>query len=304
MQDVPEEVLALLFRPIANFGDLEYQLSILDTMQFVRTILSRPATAAPAEGGGSGPRRHADFASSLFEVIDSDDRINVNEEAKSDSRVGALWDRCTCFKLANHDTCVTNAHCLFQNGRWKPRADIQFAAGAANVHLSNPTFCTNYPEACKPLPVLPPDCYSLAVPGAWASDEHGYFDFGVIALHGRGGAWCNPDDYNVGYFGYSVLEWSSYGSAFILGYPSPVPKGWPYPTLTLSDGGYQMPGDLGAVMVHNIDATDGQSGAPLFQKNRLDQVIGIHYGGNSWTNAAVPMRQALIDFVNAFGGHL
>lgn len=203
---------------------------------------------------------------------------------------------CTCHKLINNFTCVTNAHCV-HDGRsdrpagWRARHQIQFAAGSTT-----------------PLPALPAECYNRWIPGGWNGTNRD-FDYAVIALRGRNGAWCDLNSYNVGAFGWNTTADGANLSGTLKGYPSdaPLPASFTYPTLSSQFcSGYQ-PSGAGAQVYNYCDVTGGNSGGGYYStfsepSGYSYRVRGIVWGGNSTETKSVRVTSALIATITAASG--
>jgi V8-like Glu-specific endopeptidase len=147
-------------------------------------------------------------------VIGTDERYRINAQAHRQPyvRIAKTWSStsvCTAFKAYNHHTAMTAAHCVHDgpSGGWRTRHQIQFAAG------SNRSGGLGLAKNA-----LPSGCYGRVVPGGWVSTGERQYDYAVLYLHGRGGAWCNFADYNVGYYGYKTVTGTGI-SGYVSGYP-------------------------------------------------------------------------------------
>ncbi len=172
------------------------------------------------DGIAAGAVAHA--TGDAFAILDSDNRTSI-DHLKGQypwNNHGQMYGAgtCTAFKMVNHYTAVTAAHCVHNGSSFKSRHHITFGD----------------------LPSLGWACYIRAVPACWDGDTASC-DYAVIALRGRNGANCAPSTYNVGYLGWSpVGSWVEDIKAFVSGYPSEDLKaGWAYPVLVYhyrSDG--------------------------------------------------------------------
>ena len=123
-------------------------------------------------------------------VFGSDERYKINGQAHRQpyARIAKTWGGgsvCTAFKVYNHHTAMTAAHCVHDGpgGGRRTRHQIQFASGS---NRSGGLGLAKNP--------LPSGCYGRAVPGGWVSTRERQYDYAVLYLHGRGGAWYNSKE--------------------------------------------------------------------------------------------------------------
>lgn len=227
------------------------------------------AIAIPSQSKGKG-RLH------VSAIIGGDDRANYNHMAATYpyNNHGAMYGgagTCTGFKLVNHHTMVTAAHCIHTGSAWKSRQTIRFQAGSSS-----------------PLPEVSSACYSRFVPGCWDGSSASC-DYAVIALRGRLGANCSLDGYDVGYLGWnSVASGVSDVKGFVSGYPSDqLPSGWSYPTLAYHwrNDGWTSDFTYPSRLWFYNDATGGQSGTPFVSWFTSGgwRARAIHKGGARWS---------------------
>lgn len=215
--------------------------------------------------------------------------------------VAALLNSCTAFKMVNHYTAITAAHCVYGSSGWK-RSSIKFAAGSTYYNA------------------LPSTCYAITVPNGWVTDVgDDEYDYAVIRLRegGTTGAWCNYADYNTGYFGYQGVSSCSSGiAAAMAGYPSksgpglPPPGSWTYPNLFWD---YREDGWTSCITYPNHvwyynDNSGGQSGGPYF--SWIDNTIrvravnmAIFNGLFSDSNGGRRIDSQTVNFFTAYAGY-
>lgn len=301
------EGVADLLAPHAEFAGMDFALDAASAMRFAREIqrIARE-TRADDEAGLSGadnvpPSRSEGELTPRAIVGGTDDRLNWNHAAGSypHDNTAAMFGAgtCTCHKLINNFTCVTAAHCL-HDGRsdraagWRARHELQFAAGSS-----------------APLAVIPADCYNRWVPGGWNGVNRDY-DYAVIALRGRNGAFCDLESYDVGAYGWNATANNATVFGTVTGYPStaPLPAGFSYPTLSLQTcSGYQ-PSSAAAQIYNFCDVTGGNSGGAYYSAHTAGQgtsyrVRGIVWGGNSFESKSVRITSALIATLTSAAGY-
>jgi V8-like Glu-specific endopeptidase len=277
-------------RPIALTPDNhEYTLSDRDALAFVQQLrelaprLPRSAPMGVPDAAQVSERTGRVLSEDRFarKTFGEDDRANVNDEADQVPWrfIAAMANagECTAFKLLNPQTALTAAHCVHDGVEWHRRKTLQFAAGASERRAE-----------------LDADCYSIIVPAAW-DGEDAEFDFAVLRLREEGldgGASCERAAYDIGHFGYNLVDECVDGIALTLaGYPSrkdpdhPVPVGdWSYPSLFTdyrTDGWSACAGLYPSALFFYNDGSNGQSGSPVwsfYQDSGQNQVRGIHRG--------------------------
>lgn len=290
-----EEATKIL-RPKTEIGGVEYTMSDDDAREFAATIqeVARTRRSGSARGSHARPAQasssNADGVATIQQKIitgNVDDRFNINASAGGPpyDNHGQLLN-CTCFKLLNHHTCVTAAHCHHTGAVWKQRFDITFRAGSG-----------------APLPSVPKECYARTVPGSWTTGQGHDNDYAVLALRGHLGAWCPQNTYDVGYLGWHTISTGANPLFVIIsGYPSSgLPWGWIYPTLSyeIRWDGYQPSNFPGQIHYWN-DTTSGQSGTPVM--NNDWSVMGIHSGSNAVLNIGVRLTPSLITTLTSWAG--
>lgn len=319
-QDLSDELAAQRLRPITLTPDnYEYTLGEPEALQFVQQ-LRRAAASLPrsalmstldTESLPSGRSRRVlsedRFPTQLF---GEDERVNMNSAAGEApwSFIAAMSNagQCTAFKLLNKHTAVTAAHCVHDGKQWHRRKTLQFAAGSQAARAE-----------------LDANCYSITVAGGWDGEDAEY-DFAVIRLREDGldnGASCALEDYDVGHFGYELVDECIVDVALNLaGYPSQrdpdnsPPKGeWSYPSLFTDyrgDGWTACAGLYPSALWFYNDGSNGQSGSPVWtfhQDSGQNQVRGIYRGsmitvvGDS--NRARRFDDSLIAWLTLNAGH-
>jgi V8-like Glu-specific endopeptidase len=282
-------------RPRTEFGGVEYTMLDDDAREFAAAIqevartrktwgapgsLDRPPHVMP---NGGGPVETVQQAA----ILNGESRFNINASAG-----GPPYDNhgqsvnCTCFKLINNHTCVTAAHCMHSGTQWGVPRDITFRAGSS-----------------APLPPVPAGCYARTVPGSWNHTSHDD-DYGVIALHGRLGAWCPLNTYNVGWLGWNTVP-NGKSPLFVIisGYPAlDRPVDWVYPTLSyeIRWDGYQ-PSNAPAQIHYYNDTTEGQSGTAVLNNDWSVQGIHSGYDGGG-VNIGVRMTSSLFNTMAGWAG--
>jgi V8-like Glu-specific endopeptidase len=264
------------FRPRSEFGGYEYVLSDEDARDLAlamrdaaKYVAERGAPGEPPLGASpsdiAGPPDNRNYN----QVFGADNRTNINGSASTYpyNNTGREIDWCSVFKMVNHYTAVTAAHCVHSGSSWKTRKELVFQSPLA------------------PKPNVPSECYGRVVPGCWDGDTPSC-DYAVFYLRGRNGAWCPDNTHNVGYLGYNtVSSCVSDIKAHLSGYPLPPPFGWSYPALVYHyrEDGWTSCGTYPDRVWYYNDATGGQSGAPLvsYWSDGSWRVRAIHSGGFS-----------------------
>jgi V8-like Glu-specific endopeptidase len=286
-----DQQLAQRFRPITLMPDnREYALSDASALQFARQLREAAATVpreAPASVHEASPlmaeRTRRVLTEERFptQTFGPDDRVNMNGSASETPwrYIAAMSNagQCTAFKMLNAHTAVTAAHCVHDGTEWYRRKTLQFAAGASE----------------PPFAALPGDCYSMTIPGGW-DGEDASSDYAIIRLREEGlegGAACDFASYDVGHFGYRVVDECAVDVPLNLaGYPSvkdpdhPAPTGdWQYPSL-FSDhrkDGWTSCGLYPSALWFWNDGSNGQSGSPVWsfdERTAQNQVRAIYRG--------------------------
>jgi V8-like Glu-specific endopeptidase len=309
MTTMTEMELVEHLRPRMEYGGHEYRLGDADALQLAKTV--RRELVAPSTSGSAGevppdvraaqdvletdPKLGHDTNS----IYDGESRININYAAttypyNNHAQMTGGGHTCTAFKLVNHNTAVTAAHCVHDGSNWLTRKTLTFQAGSS-----------------RPLGTLPANCYDITVPGCWSGDNTSC-DYAVLRLHSNT-AWCNLADYNVGYLGWNdVSSGVSDIKAFLSGYPSdrPLPAGWVYPSLAYDyreNGWTSWPTYPDRVWYYN-DSTGGQSGTALvsFWSDSSWRVRAIHHGefcGFSCSGDGRRMTSDLFSWLSSNAGY-
>ncbi len=234
-----------------------------------------------------------DFA--LEAVLGPDDRKQVSSTNAQDLRIlvrlrvtipGFPVRRATGF-LIGPSTILTCAHvlCLRRtDGRVFQAESALAAPGAAGLN--------NYPFGDHL-------CEGITVPPQYLANQDPLFDFGVIHLP-------QPIGASLGFFGVRVFQDQHLtGKQFVLaGFPDPEPavqgRG-PILEDTLWGSMGPMTGTP-QFLTHSIDATTGQSGAPLYSKfseggKTVFLAAGLQISGNFNQNFALRFRHDMITFL-------
>jgi V8-like Glu-specific endopeptidase len=285
-----DEATAAL-RPKALRGDWEYTLCDEDAREFAREIQESARNDVPITNGipgstavGETSANDSGDPSAPTRIVNGDDRFSIEgiKDVYPYNNVAVLDSAgtCTAFKLINHHTAITAAHCVHTGSAWKPRKRITF----------------------RPRSTVGTTCYGMTVPGCWDGDNR-QCDYATIKFR-EGSGYCNFDTYNVGYLGWVPTYWwegSMYHSLW--GYPSEQMKQeWNYPEMVW-DYNTMYGLYLGNNISHSTDATGGQSGSPLYRGGAYATGIywGFYDGGSD--NRAVGITQAIHDWMVANGGY-
>jgi len=231
----------------------------------------------------------------LQQILGIDNRIVINYLADNQpyrriARTSGGGFCCSAFKVYNHHTAMTAAHCVYDSGGWKTRHQLWFGSGQ-----NRPARFPWLAGQGTPLPAVGTGCYARVVPGCWASSTSGTAcDFAIYVLRGRYGAYCSFSDYNVGYYGYRSMTGSGI-SGYVAGYP-------------VTNGNCQY-GDLcyryksngwrsGTSQKYYIDTDGCQSGSPYANNANGGQMYGVHKGmPSSSYNWASAYRNSMYNFM-------
>ena len=221
------------------------------------------------------------------QVVDGDNRSNIDwaKDYYPWNNHGRMYDygSCTAFKIWNHLTGATAAHCVHTGSSWKTKKNIEF--GTRGGIGSGPN-----------------SCYGITVPGCWdGNEDNPTCDYAVLTFNT-----CDYNKVNVGYLGYWTLGNNVDDICLALsGYPATgLPAGWTYPTLALhnSCNGYTRPAYPNRLFYFN-DTTAGQSGTPAFwDYSGGHYVRGIHAGTWNDKNQGRKMDSTLVGFIQAYSG--
>lgn len=300
------EEAAELLRPRMEIGHYEYILSEEHSIAFALTVREIILDGGLPDAAGGSPLDSEEPPPSAAQplrpnVILDDEWYKANGVADDSpyERVATFVDwvstpavSCTAFKMTNHYTAVTNAHCIYDldTSSWKQRKELQFAAGS-----DSPGGSGNAKN------VLDAQCYARAYPGCYSASA---CDYAVLALRGRGGAWCNSSEYNVGYFGYVSTGGAGTFATRMASYPSVPPDSHVFPSMYYSpqrSDAYV----VGDNLLHFMDELPGVSGSPIYRTNDNGQVRAIQEGSceDSTCNAGVRMQTSVISYVAANAGY-
>jgi hypothetical protein len=285
---------------------VEYTLDAQQALEFARAV--RSETRRADERSEPGSNGSAPFASTIVYgtgVFDGESRQDISSTAQNQpfTMIGVMMDRCTTFKMINAHTAMTSAHCMFDEGGWQAKPDIQFAASSAT-----------------PRGVIPGSCYAVTVPNGWTEDVgDDEYDYAVIRFREdgvTGGAACNLPDYDVGAFGFRGVDGCTTDVAGdMAGYPgkngpgTPPPGSWVYPTL-FND--FRKDGWTSCITYPNHlwyynDNSGGQSGGPFFTTidgNSQVRAINMSIWDGTFDNSNAGRRldNSVIDFAKKFAG--
>jgi V8-like Glu-specific endopeptidase len=344
------EELATRFRPILQIGTGEYRTSWDDSMRLA-SRMKETLVSGMRERSGAGPMsatgvpRTAQVERISREVVDStrgETRQNWSEHAGKSpyNRIASMQFRetpnnrvevghCTCFKLINHHTCVTAAHCLwnYREKKWLWPHSVTFGAGSSS-----------------PLPTIDPKVHPygriISTDYYNNSQRRSHFDYALLRFRGTL-TWeprafesqrppVQPNVplgyYDVGYFGWTELLLPALNvRSWTAGFPRdttppglpPRPpgilrnNGWPYPTMVHSSTGVVWIDPTEVAVVRHDHATElGQSGSPILMgdsSNPTSPVIAIHTGWSNIEgipiNRGVPMTMPLFALMELLAGY-
>lgn len=296
------------FRPYQQYGNYEYTISDKDALAFGREMMEVIAADEPVDGSsslgmGMGDIEGDDVAVEMDPLIPKSKTVGGESRTDVHSQradwpyrtVAQMFDAATCtaFKMINHHTAITAAHCVHNGntGGWLNRKNLRFGGQTATGK----------------------DCYGITVPGCWDGDTPSC-DYAVIRLHNVSPHYgCSASRYDVGKLGYNSPSSPVSGiSAALMGYPSnKMPSGWSYPTLS-----YEYRSDTGYVSIwypdrvfYDHDSTGGMSGGPYasFYSSGGWKVRAINRGGfeDIWgsEHQGPRVRSSMINFFNANAGN-
>ena len=263
------EEIAYEYRPIMEFNYDVYELSEEDAYEMatqMKEAYEAGISPAPADFPlqGEALSESGEATASQEMVLGSDDRSTPQSDTWPEMMNAGTDDdggRCTAFKMINHHTAITAAHCVYTpDVGWETREDWWFSADDA---FTEP---------------LDPGCYSRVVPGGWTRRNHVKFDFAILRFHGNG-EWCNFADYNTGFYGYAGVD--DEDTHQVSGYPASA-LGGTYPEYALDRDEAWTNWAYPNRVLHRIDTTGGQSGAAILRgDNGWDDyvhAVGIHKG--------------------------
>jgi len=300
--------LATKIRPEMESNGAQYVMSMEDTMKLAQAMKDLRGQDLQTEGEaptGLGP---TDLEGRVLGIYDGESRTRVTSNAFPWNTIafiggGSGANTCTGFKLINHYTIVTAAHCLKDNNdNWRPKPDITFAAGTVGPGLT-----------------MPGSCYARTVPLDWNDDSDSDLDYGIIKLRGSG-ANCDPNAYLwTGYMGTQSVGGCTTGLGLNnAGYPAKNPQwgaappgNWPEPSMFSDYRGNAWTSCItypSAIWFYN-DFSPGMSGGPLW---RLDPTTNNRYvrgitnassqGLFQDTNRALRFDSGVLSFLKANAG--
>jgi V8-like Glu-specific endopeptidase len=304
-----KEVKAM-YQPYMEIGGVQYTLSAEQAEEFATKVfqmiresgsvgVEQLSQGAEIRQRATGADRDPATGVESEAVFGADERYTINHHAHRQpyARIAKTWSDtsvCTAFKAYNHHTAMTAAHCVHDGpgGDWRTRHQIQFAAGSDR---SGGLGLANNP--------LPSGCYGRVVPGGWISTGERQYDYAVLYLHGRAGAWCDFADYNVGYYGHKTVTGTGI-SGYVAGYPDAFtsPNGsWGDLWYAARSDAYQS----GDTIRHTVDSSAGQSGSPFATRTDdvTSQFMGIHVASTSSYNIASRVQSAMITFIQTYAGY-
>jgi V8-like Glu-specific endopeptidase len=303
LDELTDEEAVQVMRPRMEFGNTEFLMEDDDARELVVTFrrLKKERLSGAARGASMGEdgsrieqRAAGEVAGEVSQglIINGDQRANNNHRAHQFpynmiAQGGTNDDRwCTCFKMINDHTCITAGHCHWWRGQWQARRPITFQAGSSS-----------------PRTQIPANCYTRTTLYS-GGDDHSA-DVAVIALRGRGGAWCDPGSYSGDWFGWN--EPVQQFSAWTAGYPAPPPFGWSYPTQTHQSSSNNEAVFPTTYVSYTLDMTGGQSGAPIVTTWSTGgyRVRASHWGALSSSadkNAGIGMSRETVNVLSGWAG--
>lgn len=169
-------------RPKELRGDWEYTLAETESRELASEVQAAALSNAPAkvEGetalGVEDPPKYEGQPSAPTQIIGTDNRISI-ESLKgfypyNNVAVMSNAGGCTTFKLINHHTAVTAAHCVHSGSGWLTRKQITF----------------------RPLSTVGSTCYGMTVPSCWDGNNR-QCDYATIKFR-EGTGYCDFNTYN------------------------------------------------------------------------------------------------------------
>ncbi|MBQ8356660.1 MAG: trypsin-like serine protease [Clostridia bacterium] len=176
---------------------------------------------------------------------------------------------CTAFMISKN-VAVTAGHCVYENYKWA--TDVKVWPGKNGYGLWNNPYGT-----AKFLTVAAP---------TYDDAEDANCDWGIIVLNEHIGNDC-------GWLGFTYDHGSTFPAYFTMtGYPTE----YQYYQYTSTD---YVTSIEGAYFYHRIDASDGQSGSPIYDSNNI--VHGIHVGNiNATRNVGIQITQVIYNYFNDY----
>jgi V8-like Glu-specific endopeptidase len=303
------EELAHRMRPVMETGGYEYRMNWDDTLKLARQM--KESLGKPVEADGEVPLGAAtedptgELQGRVDGIFDGESRTIVTSSAYPWNNVAWISGpagSCTAFKMINHYTGITAAHC-FKNtsDQWMARGTIRFAAGTSGA-----------------LTAVSANCYDRTVPSSFDGDEPDV-DYGVIRFRSST-ANCTLSTYNVGYFGYTSVDGCTTSiSLNTAGYPGKNPQwgaappgSWTAPTMFTDYRGnaWTSCGTYPSALWFYNDFSPGMSGGPAWTYysdtgQRRIRGIQTHYWDGVFDNSnrAVKIRSSVIDFMNSNAGY-
>lgn len=324
---VSDEQWAQIIEPRSEFGGYEYRMARRSLIAFATASRAREVARRNRLDRGEVLREGEPGAGPLGEVlpvafeptenrgliqkgiVGSDNRILIDPSRGTwpfapIAAMGSLTSsQCTAFKVVNHHTAGTAAHCIHTGSGWRPRAPLRFFR----------------PNGVSQRPEVPADCYWRTVNGNWINHPNlPKNDYAVLALRGGGtpSAWCPLDSYDTGFLGWASVGYLAKIDGFVAGYPgsglTPQQYGvldppWPHLAYHWLNGArtklFQPD-----VLKYDNDTTGGQSGSPYVTSTADNAYVrAIHKGEVDflWVehNQGREFNQTVRDFMAAHGGN-
>jgi len=306
--DLSVEELAQKIRPEMEMNGSQYLMDMDSTLALARTMKDLQGQEIQTEGSAPAGPAPGDLEGRVLGIYDGESRTRVTSNGFPFNTIafiggGAGQNTCTGFKLINHHTIVTAAHCLKDNNdNWRPKPDITFAAGTVGPGLT-----------------MPGSCYGRTVPLDWNGDDDVDLDYGVIRLRGSGAA-CDPNAYMwTGFMGTQTIgSCTTTIGLNSAGYPAKNPDwgaappgNWPAPSMFQDYRGNawtSCPTFPSAVWFEN-DFSPGMSGGPLWRfdsstGNRFVRAIQVAASEGPFqdTNRGLRFDSGVLAFLRANAG--
>jgi V8-like Glu-specific endopeptidase len=224
----------------------------------------RREAGTPPSPDSAGTEDHEELQAR--QVVGSDNRYSLDSVAQTwpDSthveHFGGQVGTCSGTHVGRF-TQVTAAHCLNDGDSWfSPISNLragQGSAGSVWTAIRGGNFSA---------------CWAFAVPGGWDEDHDVDDDFGVVDMRG-----CQPPD--QGWLGTSnTVGWDT--THYLNGYPAIPPSGVANRLWGANNGSAHSHTGWTNTFFHEIDATDGQSGAGIYRRSGATNryVVAVHRG--------------------------
>jgi hypothetical protein len=341
------EELASELRPVMLYDGREYEGNWEDSLALARVVIEkrrlRRAGMPPRDPTNPSVEERRQAV-----VIGQDNRADISNSADQDPfryiglldfGSGGKYRYCTLFKVINHATAATAAHCVHGGAgsgkSWLPVGRITFK-----------------PTAQNPMQMLDPAVhpYAIVVPSGWINGDRHAWDFAVIRFRGAidpasidaqqtPNATIRPtvpgEFFDMGpneFAKLGAIPWDVNGplfqfvpgTYFIAGFPVRGPEGSPvadYPPACANKWPCLVYDDSNQVVLsyyatrrlwYTIDTTGGQSGSPVFRESTIGvgapaHVLAIHNGSDQdflgdTVNRGVIITESVEQWLTIAGG--